>query len=254
MVTGVCLFCVRLACGLMGSLLVLTPSQVNPRFYRVHFLIALGILAVPLVLGWRVLGAWEKVTLFSALTLAFFGSLVWSLEGAPAGRLLAVLTFVATIIALLLAERDLEPGDHIGFAWLFAGDLTSAAVLGTAMTAMLMGHSYLIAPAMSLTPLLRLLLTLLAAILCRLAVAGIALFRWTEGHSLTNLTDETVLWLPARWALGFVVPLLLAWMAWKSARIRSTQSATGILYALVICCFLGELTSQLLLSHTHYTL
>jgi hypothetical protein len=37
-------------------------------------------------------------------------------------------------------------------------------------------------------------------------------------------------------------------MAWESAKIRSTQSATGILYVVVIFCFLGELSSQLLLA------
>ena len=46
--------------------------------------------------------------------------------------------------------------------------------------------------------------------------------------------------------LGFVAPLVLGWMAWQTARIRSTQSATGILYVVVIFCFLGELTSLLL--------
>jgi hypothetical protein len=39
-------------------------------------------------------------------------------------------------------------------------------------------------------------------------------------------------------------------MAWETARIRSTQSATGILYVAVIMCFLGELTSQLLVEKT----
>ena len=57
-----------------------------------------------------------------------------------------------------------------------------------------------------------------------------------------------------RWGLGFVGPLVLGWMAWETARIRSTQSATGILYVVVIFCFLGELTSQLLLSKTGFTL
>jgi hypothetical protein len=59
-----------------------------------------------------------------------------------------------------------------------------------------------------------------------------------------------VLWLPLRWGLGFVGPLVLAWMAWRTVRIRSTQSATGILYVAVIFCFLGELTGQLLWSNT----
>jgi hypothetical protein len=54
------------------------------------------------------------------------------------------------------------------------------------------------------------------------------------------------LWLPVRWLLGFLGPLALTWMAWQTAKIRSTQSATGILYVVVIFCFLGELTSLIL--------
>jgi hypothetical protein len=46
--------------------------------------------------------------------------------------------------------------------------------------------------------------------------------------------------------MGFVGPLGLGWMAWRCARIRSTQSASGILYVVVVFCFLGELTSLLL--------
>jgi hypothetical protein len=67
---------------------------------------------------------------------------------------------------------------------------------------------------------------------------------------LTNLNDVTILWLPLRWGVGFVAPLVLAWMAWQAARMRSTQSATGILYVAVIFCFLGELSGQLLWSTT----
>jgi hypothetical protein len=119
---------------------------------------------------------------------------------------------------------------------------------------MLMGHSYLIAPAMSLTPLLRLLAGVFIATTLRLAVAGVSLWSWTAGHSLVNLEDETVLWLPVRWALGLLGPLLLGWMAWQAARIRSTQSATGILYVVVILSFLGELTSLVLLESTGYAL
>ena len=90
----------------------------------------------------------------------------------------------------------------------------------------------------------------LAATLVRMALASAGLWSWTAGHSLGNLEDETVLWLPLRWGLGLVAPLVLGWMAWQTARIRSTQSATGILYVVVILCFLGELTSQVLLGST----
>ena len=119
---------------------------------------------------------------------------------------------------------------------------------------MLMGHSYLMAPAMSLTPLLRLLAALAASAVLRILVAGGGLWLWTGTAAGTTLTTETVLWLTMRWAIGFVGPLVLAWLAWETTRIRSTQSATGILYVVVILCFLGELTSQLLQTATGYTL
>ncbi len=126
------------------------------------------------------------------------------------------------------------------------GAYVSAAVLGAALSAMLMGHSYLIAPTMSLTPLLRLLFLLTAALVLRMILEGWRLWWWTRGHSWDNLSNETLLWLPVRWGVGLLLPLGLVWMAWQTTRIRSTQSATGILYVVVVFVFLGELTSLLL--------
>lgn len=244
-------FCLRLALGLAGALALLSPAQVNPRFYRTHFLIILGITAVATVELWPSASGWLALALVGGLGSEFLGSLAWSLEGSPAGRTLIGFTIFSQGAALILARPAVAPQENL--AWLLVDDLTSAALLGTVTTAMLMGHSYLIAPAMSLTPLLRLLIALFAAILLRLAVAAVGLWSWTAGHSLGNLNDETVLWLPLRWGLGFVGPLILGWMAWEAAKIRSTQSATGILYVVVIFCFLGELTSQLL-GKTGFTL
>jgi hypothetical protein len=246
------LFCLRLAAGLVGSLLLLSPSQVNPRFYRAHFLIALALAAGALALSWGTGGAWLLGSVAAGMALCFLGSLVWALAGAPAGRALVGFAVAALVAALVVAEfgsrREQAP------AWALANGLTSAALLGTATTAMLFGHSYLIAPGMSLTPLHRLLAALFLATLARVAVAGVGLWSWTAGHSLLNLEDETVLWLPLRWGLGFVGPLVLGWMAWQTARVRSTQSATGILYVVVIFCFLGELTGQVLQGGSGYTL
>ncbi len=114
------------------------------------------------------------------------------------------------------------------------------------MSAMLMGHNYLVAPSMSLVPLMRLLAALAVAVLLRAVGDGVALGAWARSHSFDTLQNEELLWLPVRWLAGIVGPLVTCWMAWQAARIRSTQSATGILYVAVIFCFLGELTSLLL--------
>ncbi len=253
------LFSLRLAFGMLAALLLLRPAQVNPRFYRTHFLTALGLGAVALAMLWGP-AAWAmRALLLAALVLAFVGSVVWSVEGNPGGRALIVLTLLALGGALTVGPEEgrspVAPAlEAHALWWRLGDDLTSSALLGVALTAMLMGHSYLIAPSMSLAPLRTLLVALFVAVLLRLALAGLALGLWTAGRSVATLTEVAVLWLPLRWGLGFVLPLVLGVLAWKTLRIPNTQSATGILYIVVVFCFLGELAGQLLLGETGYFL
>jgi hypothetical protein len=247
-------FCLRLACGLMAALLLLSPREVNPRFYRTHFLVALGLCVVALAFAWQTAWPWLALAAGGAAVLAVLASLSWSLEEAPGGRLLNVLTLALLLAAVVPAETALAVEDRPATGWLIANGLTSAALLGAATTAMLIGHSYLIAPAMSMRPLLTLLAAGAVALAARAIVAGAALVSWTAGRHSFTLEEEAVLVLPVRWGLGLAGPLVLGVMAWRCARIRSTQSATGILYVVVIFCFLGELTSLLLLSNTRLPL
>ena len=64
------IFCLRLACGLIGSLLLFAPTLVNPRFYRAHFLTALGITAAATVFLWDSASPWLIGTLGAALVLS----------------------------------------------------------------------------------------------------------------------------------------------------------------------------------------
>lgn len=238
----IAVFCLRLATGIIACLPLLSPAQVNPRFFRTHFLTALGLASVATVFLYEEANLWLWVALIAAIVLSFVGSAVWLLEGAPGGKLLILLA-IAALSASLVQAALLVRAERA--YWLIIDDLASAAVLGTATTAMLIGHSYLIAPAMSLTPLYRLLAALAATLVIRMALAGTGLWLWTSSAATDNL--ETLLWLAVRWGIGLVGPLALAWMAWQTTKIRSTQSATGILYVVVILCFLGELTAMLLL-------
>jgi hypothetical protein len=253
-------FALRLAAGMLACLLILPRRQVHPRFYRTHFLTALGFTGLAAVFAWSDATWTARSFLAASVALTFAGSVIWSLEGAPGGLGLATLAVVGLGGALWLLDPAATPrptaddgeaslaeavpaGPIAGVA---LADIASAALLGAALSAMLMGHSYLIAPGMSLTPLLRLIGAAAIAVLIRGAVDGWALWRWTADHPSIKLGNDLLLWLPLRWLAGFILPLILLWMAWQSARIRSTQSATGILYVVVIFCFLGELTDQLL--------
>jgi hypothetical protein len=245
-------FALRLAIGMTACLLLLPRGVVNPRYYRIQFLIVLALTGASGVLtyGWNpfLMTFWTFAAV--AMGLALIGSLVWSLENAPGGRVLIAATFItlAGALACLNASDPVAAGSPLHTA---LADLTSAVVLGTALSAMLMGHSYLIAPTMSLRPLLILIAALAISIAARMAVDG--LWLWTTRRSMGSLDNEVILMLLVRWAVGFAGVLGLTWMAWQTARIRSTQSATGILYVVVIFCFLGELTGQLL-THSYHSL
>src|ERR1700730_9563228 len=131
------LFCLRLAGGLVGSLLLFSPGPVNPRFYRAHFLTVLGLTAVATLCLWETAAVELGGVLCAGILLAFLGSLVWSLEGAPGGRWLFMLTVAELIAALAFIEWNAPPPEDTMTrathpVWLFAGDLTSAALLGTA--------------------------------------------------------------------------------------------------------------------------
>jgi hypothetical protein len=245
-------FCLRLAAGLILMLPILNPAQIPPRFYRVHFLTALGLLTVVGILfaETATLGFWLIYAV--AVLGCVVGSIVWHLDEAPAGRMSVILTPVA-LTACLIYGGMLQRGDA-DTPLRIADDVAAALVLGSATTAMLMGHSYLIAPAMTIAPLMRLLASLAGSVILRIVLACVGLWLWTSSRSASSLETELLLWLPVRWALGLIAPLVLGWMAWETARIRSTQSATGILYVVVIVEFLGELMSQLLMEKTGFIL
>jgi len=257
-------FCLRLALGMLVSLALLSPRLMHPRFFRTHFATVLGLGVVALVMGWTSplddswVTPYRRAALVVAAVAPLLGALVWIYERPPLGWTLIAVAALGQVAALVLHDVEqigaYSPWMTAEIPWavaaLVAGDLTSAALLGFAMTGMLVGHSYLIQPGLSIHPLMGQLAGLGAALIVRAAVAGAALWFWTGDHDITNLGDEAVLWLPVRWLVGLTGPLVLGWMAYRTAKIRSTQSATGILYVVVILVFLGELTSLLLARHT----
>lgn len=249
-------FCLRLALGMLASLLLLSHRQMHARFFRTHFLTALGLCIVALLIAWG-----EPMTVPAGIAAvgAFAGALVWMFDRPPAGWTFWTVSVIAAIAALALAEPPPMQGRMMAatgesapltpLAGRLANDLTSALLLGSTVTAMLVGHSYLIAPSLSIRPLMVQLALIAVALVLRSAVAGVALGFWTAKQSFANLSDEAM-FLPVRWLVGIAGPALFGFLAYRTAQIRSTQSATGILYVVVILAFLGELTALVLFLNT----
>lgn len=240
-------FCLRLAAGLVLSLLILPFRSISPRFYRIHLLISLGVTAAGGVFAWQTASDWFWLGFGLGTGACLVGPWCWpdavadpkSGVGAGVGyACLVVATMGLISTASLLAMADCTSAIAI------LNVAGSSALLGLATTAMLIGHWYLISPTMSLAPLRRLLVGLFAAVGIQAALASVNL-----AHAATDReswSNADLLWLFLRWGVGLVSVLALTIMAWQTAKIRSTQSATGILYVVVIFTYMGELAAMVL--------
>src|SRR6266704_2667346 len=179
---------------------------------------------------------------------------------------LPLLLFVLAMIYRPLAAANL------GGVFTVASFFAAALALGGVMTAMWLGHWYLVTPALSERPLLFATTLVLLGVLIQIVLAfsagpGIIPARASQSvtqgvtatatptvpaatpaiHATTKPANVPVVtplstgalgWL--RILLGFILPLVLGGLAWKLVRDRSFQSATGMLYLVVVCALAGE--------------
>jgi hypothetical protein len=237
-------FCLRLALGLAFLLLLSSWRLVPPRFFRTHCLVMLGLLVLGALDLGRAKG--EHVALgvtIGAAVAAYLASAFWGL-GLP--RLAVPLT--AMIASAIAAVEILDSGDARSLVWLLngTGRLASAFLMGSTLTAMLLGHHYLTSPTMSIEPLKRFVRCTGLGLVIRAALAAAGLWVWLRACSGLAEAGEAWIYLAVRWGVGVGGVLLATILAWKTVVIRSTQSATGILYIGFILVLFGELTALVL--------
>ena len=160
----------------------------------------------------------------------------------------------AGIVAVVLQALAVS-ADRSGVvrALTVASFLTSAAMLGGACTAMILGHWYLVLPSMEvgyLQSIVGMHIVSMAARVVVVAVAvwfAIATFRpdLDAGPSFRHYIfsiDGIFFW--QRVLFGLAGPAVLSYLTWETAKIRSTQSATGILYVDFFTVVVGEVLAK----------
>jgi hypothetical protein len=186
-----------------GSPVAIDPAWDAPRG------VALGafvVLAVVTLVVRRVRPAWARhlesaATAAAILTLGF-GALAWG-------------------------------GGSLGVAALLIQLAVISAATGGVFAAMILGHWYLVTPKLPEAPLI-----LLARILVAVVAIQVVLFSvWVAtaagpagGSPFSALTGEYAMFVWLRLIIGLVFPLVVSVAAVKTARTRSMESATGLLY------------------------
>jgi hypothetical protein len=107
------------------------------------------------------------------------------------------------------------------------------AATGGVFAAMVLGHWYLVTPRLPEAPLILLARVLFAVVLIQvvLFVAWLATGAGPAGAApFSALTGPWALFVWLRLIVGLIFPLVVSWAAIQTARTRSMESATGLLY------------------------
>ena len=133
--------------------------------------------------------------------------------------------------------------------------LISALFLGSVVFAMILGHWYLVVPALHIRPLRVLTHLMLGATLAKATLTALTIYVfWAYGDMQSRETLRSFwglggLFLWVRVLFGLIGPLVVGFMVWQTVRIHSTQSATGLLYVATIFVLIGECVS----AYIHFT-
>jgi len=120
---------------------------------------------------------------------------------------------------------------------------------------MIFGHWYLINRKLPIDHLIKTSRNLIFFTYLRLITVGISVYiayttmSISAFHRLTDFMGHGVFFW-ARILVGIGLPLLVAHLSYESAKIKSNQSATGILYAGMVFVFMGEIMGLYLFTLT----
>lgn len=143
--------------------------------------------------------------------------------------LAALVPFAVALIGALEAWAS-EP---LGAALLAVQLLVLAAATGGAWAAMILGHWYLVTPKLPTGPLVTIARTLLGVVVVQagLFLIWVGLGSGPEGTpGFGALVGPWALFVWLRLIVGLAFPIAVSWAAIETARTRSMESATGLLY------------------------
>jgi len=255
------LFLTHLAIGIIFTL-ALVSREAGVKFFR--FNAGLAAILIAVAFAFRPdgdAGTVARLALGSLIAAEAAVVLYWATVGRTLASIRPAIVAVACAagaFTVVLQAFDVTSGwSPTVTALTVASFLTSAALLGGTCTAMILGHWYLVIPSMKVSYLQSMVKLHIVSLVIRVAVVAAAIFvavvTWQPGlgpsfRHYTQSLDGIFFWM--RVLFGLAGPSVLAYLTWETAKIQSTQSATGILYVDLFTVVVGELLAKAVLLAT----
>jgi len=253
------LFLSHLGLGIVFTL-VFVSREAGVKFFRFNAGLAAILIAAGFVFRPSDGDGASRVGLFALGAAEAAIVIYWATVGRALASIRPALVSLAVgagLVALAAQALDVSGRALALQAMTIASFLSSAAFLGGACTAMILGHWYLVIPSMQVSHLQSIVKVHIASMVVRVAVVLAAVFLanavWEPGlgpsfrHYVTSVAG---IFFWQRVLFGLLGPGVLSYLTWETAKIRSTQSATGILYVDFFAVVVGEVLAKYILLTT----
>jgi hypothetical protein len=169
---------------------------------------------------WLAIAAFTGLSLLAGIRMSRGGRALW----------LGSMAIVAGVAALFLGAWSWGEAEPISVS-IFVQLMALAAITGGSLAAVVLAHWYLVTPKISERPLIVTTQFLMLVLVIQLLLFGVwAAAGIPDMEPFEILVGSNVVFVWLRLLVGLVAPLVLTWMAWRTAITRSMESATGLLY------------------------
>ncbi|MFQ5580262.1 MAG: hypothetical protein ACE5FZ_06590 [Nitrospiria bacterium] len=189
--------------------------------------------------------------LLFVLTLFVYNLRLW-FRNPHHSRTLLLSASVLGSLAILASVGHYLPqsSGHFRALSLSAQFLSSSLLMGAGVLGMLLGHSYLTRPSLSIVPLRNIAKLFMVFVFVEAGLTLVSLVilvptQRLKNALMINAIEGLYLWI--RLLIGIVGPVILAPMILETIRERATMSATGLLYVAMMMVIIGAIFSRFFL-------
>jgi hypothetical protein len=184
------------------------------------------------VIGDPAFGGVRRAALLALIVLAL-ATMIAIARGGRA-RVPGIAGLVAVAAVLATGGLTWGGGEPLAIAMLTLQLAMLSLATGGVFAAMILGHWYLVTPRLPEAPLVRVAKALLAVLAAQVGLfvlwIGLGAGPGATGGPFAALVGPWALFVWLRLLVGLVFPLIVSWAAVQTARTRSMESATGLLY------------------------
>ncbi len=238
-------FLLSLALGMVLFSVLVSTELTGAGFYKV----VVGISGSSVFFSWG-LFLYSGSTLFSVSSvlsaIVIFISVFEYTQHEDKRSSLIWALFVIKLLALFYLCFEFMSKDW--FQYLFF--VSSMGLLGSITYTMVLGHWYLVTPKLTEKPLAYGLMAMWVILVIKIVWTGLGYLDQQQFFEVNTQVGSGYMFnwlmLSMRVLWGYLIIAVMSYFAWRLVRMRSLQSATGVLYVMTFFVFIGEVISNYL--------